>query len=428
MKSDVPIFALADCNNFFVSCERVFRPDLRQRPVVVLSNNDGCVVARSNESKALGIKMGEPYFRLKGLFGQQGVEVFSSNYQLYGDMSRRVMSLLSAYTPKLDIYSIDEAFLDVSGMGQGEALQSYGQRIVREIGKGTGIPLSIGMAPTRTLAKVASKFAKTYPGYRGCCLIDSEEKREKALRLFPISDVWGIGRRLVRKLEDKGLKTAWDFCQKSELWVRHQFSITTVKTWRELQGENCLSAEELPYKKSICTSRSFTEAGISDRPVLEEAVADFAAACARKLREQSTLCRQITVFAHTSRFREDVASDYIQQNISLPVPSNNDSEIVGYALSALRSQYREGKFYYKKAGVIVWDISPQKIFQTDMFDALDREKQQRLAHTVDEINRRNGRGTLRLSVQGNQVDYASRPANRSPHYTTDWRELLVVKA
>lgn len=427
MKSDVPVFALADCNNFFVSCERVFRPDLRQRPVVVLSNNDGCVVARSNESKALGIKMGEPYFRLKGLLEKKGVEVFSSNYQLYGDMSRRVMSLLSGYTPKLDIYSIDEAFLDVSGMGTSDDLLRLGRRIVREVGKGTGIPLSIGMAPTRTLAKVASKFAKSYPGYQGCCLIDSEEKRGKALRLFPIGDVWGIGRRLVRKLEDKGVHTAWDFCQKSELWVSNQFNITTVKTWRELQGESCLSADEQPYKKSICTSRSFPDTGISEHAVLEESLADFAASCARKLREQNTLCRQVTIFAYTSRFREDLAKDYIQLNISLPVPTDNDAEIVGYALSALRSQYREGKYFYKKAGVIVWDICPKKVVQTDVFDTIDRARQRQLARTVDEINRRNGSGTLRLSVQGDRADYAPKSANRSPHYTTDLRELLVLK-
>ena len=230
------VFGLVDCNNFFVSCERVFRPDLRGKPVVVLSNNDGCVIARSNESKALGIRMGEPFFKVRDVVARHGVAVFSSNFALYGDMSRRVMSLLSAYTPRLDIYSVDEAVLDLTGMGDAEFLRGYGRDIVRKIGKGVGIPVSLGVAGTKTLAKMASKYAKRYPAYEGVCLIDTEEKREKALRRFAVGDVWGIGRRMQKALEYHGIRTAWDFVCRSEGWVRHEFSVAGVRTWRELQG------------------------------------------------------------------------------------------------------------------------------------------------------------------------------------------------
>lgn len=212
----MPLFGLADCNNFYCSCERVFQPDLRDKPVVVLSNNDGCIIARSNEAKALGLKMGEPFYKVRDLLDRNGVAVFSSNYNLYGDMSRRVMSLLSRYTPALEVYSIDEAFLDLSGMGTSDQLLSYSRDMVRAVTKGTGIPISLGIAPTRTLAKMASKFAKKYKGYQGVCLMDTEEKREKALKLFDISDVWGIGPRHTATLSYHGIHTAWDFTQKSE--------------------------------------------------------------------------------------------------------------------------------------------------------------------------------------------------------------------
>ncbi|MCF0205845.1 MAG: Y-family DNA polymerase, partial [Bacteroidales bacterium] len=234
------LFGLADCNNFFVSCERVFRPDLRNQPVVVLSNNDGCVISRSNEAKALGIKMGVPLFQITQEVGKHNIAVFSSNYRLYGDMSQRVMSLLSTYTPKLDQYSIDEAFLDFSNMGDYEYLHNYGKQIVADIYKGVGIPISLGIAPTKTLAKMASKFAKKYKGYENCCIIDNDEKREKALKLFDIADVFGIGRRTYDHLKKYGIRTAMDFVKLNGEWVKSAFSITGYRTWRELQGESCL--------------------------------------------------------------------------------------------------------------------------------------------------------------------------------------------
>ena len=232
------LFGLVDCNNFYCSCERVFHPDLIGKPVVVLSNNDGCVIARSNEAKALGLKMGDPFYQVKDMLEKNNVAVFSSNYNLYGDMSKRVMSLLSRYTPKLTQYSIDEAFLDFSGM---DNLQEYGKEIVRRIVKGTGIPVSLGIAPTKTLAKMASKYAKKYKGYEGVCLIDTDEKREKALKLFEIGDVWGIGHRNTKKLEYYGIKSARDLTQKSASWVQKELSVTGLRTWKELQGESCIS-------------------------------------------------------------------------------------------------------------------------------------------------------------------------------------------
>ena len=242
------MFGLVDCNNFYCSCERVFNPELRTQPVVVLSNNDGCIIARSNEAKALGIEMGMPFYQAKELLEREKVAVFSSNYTLYGDMSRRVMMLLSEFTPELTQYSIDEAFIDLTGMGGGEALRDYGKRIVRTIGKGTGIPVTLGIAPTKTLAKVASRYGKKYKGYEGVCLIDTEEKRIKALQGFDIADVWGIGRRSAKKLEYYGVKTAWDFTQWSESRVRRLLTVTGTRTWKELRGENCIDISELPEK------------------------------------------------------------------------------------------------------------------------------------------------------------------------------------
>ena len=275
------MFGLVDCNNFYCSCERVFNPALRTSPIVVLSNNDGCIIARSNEAKALGIEMGTPFYQAKGLLEANKVAVFSSNYTLYGDMSKRVMMLLSEFTPELMQYSIDEAFMDLSWFGNGDELCEYGKRIVKRIGKGTGIPVTLGMAPTKTLAKVASKYGKKYKGYEGVCLIDTEEKRIKALQGLDVSDVWGIGRRTAKKLNYYGVKTAWDFTCWSEDQVRRLFTVTGVRTWKELRGESCIDISELPQKQSICTSRSFPDGGLSEVGVVEEAVANFAASCFR---------------------------------------------------------------------------------------------------------------------------------------------------
>lgn len=382
---------LVDCNNFYCSCERVFNPTLREVPVVVLSNNDGCVIARSNESKALGIQMGTPLYQIKDLLEQRNVAVFSSNYTLYGDMSRRVMMLLADYTPELTQYSIDEAFLDLDGLGEGDALREYAKRIVRTVGKGTGIPVTMGIAPTKTLVKVANKYGKKYKGYEGVCMIDTEEKRRKALEGFDIGDVWGIGRRHKKKMDYYGIRTAWDFTQKSESWVRKLMTVTGVRTWKELRGENCINVDDLPQKQSICTSRSFADQGLSERGQVEEAVANFAAECVRKLKEQRSCCNGMTVFAYTSRFRLDLPQHVINRNVQLQVPSRDTAEIVSYAVGALRADWRESmRYQYKKAGVILCGICPDSAVQTSLFDEIDRGKQAKLAAAIDAINRKTG--------------------------------------
>ena len=333
------MFALVDCNNFYCSCERVFNPALRTSPVVVLSNNDGCIIARSNEAKAMGIAMGTPFYQVKDMLERNKVAVFSSNYTLYGDMSRRVMMLLSEFAPDVSQYSIDEAFVDLSGFGSGDMLREYGMKIVRAIGKGTGIPVTMGIAPTRTLAKVASKYGKRFKGYHGVCLIDTADKRIKALQGLDVADVWGIGRRSVSKLNYYGVHTAYDLVQRSESWVRKMLTISGVRTWRELHGESCIDIEELPQKKSICTSRSFADEGLSELSHLEEAVANFASACSRKLKQQHSCCGAVTVFAYTCRFRTDVPRRAINHTSVMTVPTNDLRELVSTAVDALRSQW-----------------------------------------------------------------------------------------
>ena len=423
------LFGLADCNNFYCSCERVFHPDLRNKPVVVLSNNDGCVIARSEESKSLGIKMGTPFYQVKEQLEQNEVAVFSSNYNLYGDMSRRVMSLLSTYTPRLDVYSVDEAFLDLSDMGDAEHLVSYCKNMVKTISKGTGIPISLGIAPTKTLAKMASKFAKKYKGYDGVCLIDTDEKREKALKLFEVDDVWGIGHRHAKKLAYYGIRTAWDFVQKSESWIRKEMTVTGVRTWKELCGESCISIDELPHKKSVCTSRSFAEQGLNQLGQVEEAVANFAAQCSRKLKEQHTVCQSISVFAHTSRFRTDMPQDYIHSTVHLQVPTNDHQELVVLAVKLLRNQWKgDSLYWYKKTGVIVWNICKDHAIQRSLFDTVDREKQAALAKAIDEINRKNGHNTVRVAVQGFGKTWHLKNEYLSKQYTTNLDDVIVVKA
>ena len=422
------MIALADCNNFYCSCERVFNPALRTTPVVVLSNNDGCVVARSNEAKALGIPMGIPFYQARELIEKNGVAVFSSNYNLYGDMSRRVMTLLAEFTPTLMPYSIDEAFLDLSGMGSGEALRDYGKRIVRVVGKGTGIPLTVGIAATKTLAKVAAHYGKRYKGYEGVCLIDTDERREKALRQLPVGEVWGIGRRLRATLEYHGVRTAWDLTQKSESWTRRLLTVTGTRVWRELRGESCIDIDELPLQKSVCTSRSFADEGIADLGRLEEAVANFAAACSRKLKARQSCCSGLTLFAYTSRFRDDLPARSINRTIHLPVPTNDQQEIIHAAITLLRADWdRSGTYHYKKAGVIVWDITAASAIQTTLFDPIDRAKQARLAAAIDAINRRNGHDTVKVAIQGTAPkNWGLKQEHISQQYTTNLLEVIQV--
>lgn len=449
------MIGLADCNNFYCSCERVFRPDLIGKPVVVLSNNDGCVIARSEEAKALGYKMGDPFYQVKEKLEAEGVAIFSSNYTLYGSLSNRVMSMLSHYSPHIDQYSIDESFFDVDQsmaerffqdnlkendtfLNNESLLHQYGAKISADVLRAVGIPISIGIAETKTLAKIGSKFAKKYKGFQGCCLIDTDERRHKALSLFPVEDVWGIGRQIARKLDYMGIRTAAQFADKKESWVRSHFNITTLRTWKELNGESCISIEELPQKKSICTSRSFADEGITDKNVIEEAVANFAVRCTEKLRRQGSVCQGITVFAWTSRFNEHVPEYTIHDSLTLPIATNAQEDIVGAALSILRAKYpkpmadsrpdrSDMSFHFKKAGVILWQISPDHPRQQDLFDPIDRSKQKKLMEAIDAINRKNGYGTIRQAIQGTDCRFDLKREYMSKQFTTNIHDILKVK-
>jgi len=443
----------------------VFRPDLIGKPVVVLSNNDGCVIARSEEAKALGYKMGDPFYQVKEKLEAEGVAIFSSNYTLYDSLSNRVMSMLSHYSPRIDQYSIDESFfeadesmakvffrehtedhptlfnkitIDELSEKPDSLLHRYGSKISADVLRAVGIPISVGIAETKTLAKIGSKFAKKYKGFQGCCLIDTDERRHKALSLFPIEEVWGIGRQIARKLDYMGIRTAAQFADKKESWVRSHFNITTLRTWKELNGESCISIEELPQKKSICTSRSFANEGITDKNVIEEAVANFAVRCTEKLRRQGSVCQGITVFAWTSRFNEHVPEYTIHDSLTLPIATNAQEEIVGAALSILRAKYPKPmadsrpdrpdmSFHFKKAGVILWQISPDHPRQQDLFDPIDRSKQKKLMEAIDAINRKNGYGTIRQAIQGTDCRFDLKREYMSKQFTTNIHDILKVK-
>ena len=421
------MFALVDCNNFFVSCERVFRPQLEGKAVVVLSNNDGCVVARSNESKAMGIRMGTPYYQVSHLADSGRLEVCSSNYVLYGDMSARVMSILADAVPKIEIYSIDEAFLVLDGMGK-DRIGTLCASLVSKIRRWTGIPVSIGVAPTKTLAKIASHFAKKFPGYKGVCMIDTEEKRMKALSLTPIEEVWGVGRRLAPKLVESGVRTALDYVERPESWIREHYMLHGVRTWMELRGTVCVEAETESARKSICTSRSFADM-LENEDELSMKVSDFAAQCARKLREEGTAATEVTTFLYTNRFRTDLEQYFPSATIRLHTAASNTQEIVSAALQALHVIFRQG-YRYKKAGVTVGNIVPADSVQASLFDFDPglRAKNDRLSKIMDMMNSRGDSSLLRLASQkGGHYAADIRREHCSRRYSTSLDEIIEVK-
>ena len=431
------MYGIIDCDNCYVSCERVFRPDLKDKPVVVLSNNDGCVVARSNEAKKMGIKAGTPYFQLAEQFPNQKIVVFSSNYELYGELTSRVVSIIRKEAPAYFRYSIDECFVYLDGMEHLD-LKVWGEDLHKKIKQSVGMPVSIGLAPNKTLAKMASHFAKKYQGYRHCCMIDSDEKRIKALKLYPIDEVWGIGRRYAARLEALGVKTAYDFAEHNQSWVRATFNnIVIERTWRELNGEDCVPNEEMAKKKSICTSRSFNGM-ITDLDGLRTHVSNYAARCAEKLRQQGTVASIVGVFLNTNVFREDLPQYWNFQEMRLITPTSSTITIVKAANDVLQKLYRQG-FHYKKAGVIVMGIGPNSPIQQDLFDtnAEQFEKMRKLDAVIDRINKLNGSETIVLgSQQYTQKDGKGKAqvfANaikhdfKSKNPTTRWSDIIVLK-
>ncbi|MBR3029659.1 MAG: Y-family DNA polymerase [Bacteroidales bacterium] len=417
------MIGLCDCNNFFASCERVFRPDLDGKPVVVLSNNDGCIIARSNEAKALGIKMGTPLFQARDVIEQNNVSVFSSNYQLYGDMSNRVISILKETVPAIEVYSIDEAFLNLEGLPL-DGLQQKGRDLSARIKKDTGIPVSIGIAPTKTLAKIASKLCKQYPKLRGCCLMYRPQDIEKVLRKFPVGDVWGIGRKYRRKLQLMGVSSAWDFCSLPRAEVSRLMSVTGVKTWMELHGEPCIGFDEVPQdRQTICVSRSFAH-DMTDLGQLDAAVATFTSKVAEKLRARKLKASVIHVFILTNRHRDEKPQDYSIRTTGFEVATNSTIELTEAASEALKYIYKKG-FGYKRAGVMVTDLVDSDKVQGVFFDTVDHEKQDRLMKVIDSINSVSGRSTVRIASNGEMDDFSTR-SRVSKRYTTRWDELMEV--
>ena len=407
-----------------MSCERVFRPDLEGMPVVVLSGNDGCVVSRSNEAKALGIKMGIPYFQIEAMAKKKGVTAFSSNFSLYGDLSSRVMSILAKHTPRLEQYSVDEAFMHCNHMPT-EELKTYYEQVVKQVRKWVGIPISIGIAPTKTLAKIANKYAKQHPGYHGVCIIDTEEKRQKALQGFAIEDVWGIGRQAQKKLAAANIQTAWDFAQQLPIFAKNLLHKPGVQTWQELNAVDCIDITDRPERQSISQSRTF-QTGISDRATIEKALVDFMSYCAEKMRKQGSVCQQFIVYAHTSRFAEQ-DTHVIHQVVTLPIPTAITSELVRHMLVALRRQWRA--YPYKKAGVVLMNLSPAANQQQVLFDERPRERDERLQKAIDNINRQYGKPAVKIGTQILATD--TKPLTKkeklSPCYTTNIREIMNVK-
>ncbi|MCL2072448.1 MAG: Y-family DNA polymerase [Marinilabiliaceae bacterium] len=418
------MFGLCDCNNFYVSAERVFRPDLINQPVLVLSNNDGCVISRSNEVKKLGIKMGEPFFKVKELVKKFNITVFSSNYELYADMSSRVMSILSGFSPETEIYSIDECFLDLSGMELFD-LKEYGKKIVDTVERNSGIPVCLGIAPTKTLAKLSNRFAKKYPAYKRVCLMDTDTKIEKGLKLTEIGDVWGIGRRYAAKLIKNKIETAYDFTQLPKEWVRKNMSVVGERLWRELQGESCLSIDSVqPPKKQICTSRSFGQP-VTDLSPLFAAVAEYATHCAYKLRQQKSYAASIMVFISTNWFNKKLAQYHNSKIITLPVPTSSTIEIINFSRIALEMIYRPG-YQYKKAGVIITEITDIEGIQGNIFYQIDITKHGKLMKTIDHINDSFGADTIKVAAVGQGVHEMQRN-KLSPRYTTRIQDILKVK-
>ena len=421
------MFALVDCNSFFCSVEKVFHPGLDGRPVCVLSSNDGCIVALTPEAKAVGLHRGDPIFKMKDIVEKHQVILFSTNMPLYAAMSRRVTSILRLSVHHVENYSIDESFCDLKSFGEHFDLTKQMREVRQRIKLWTDIPVSIGIAPSKTLAKMGSKFAKQYQGYRGVCMIDTEEKRRKALEIFALSDVWGIGRRTLEVLNYYGVHTPLQFADKKESWVRAHFHQPGVQTWMELNGIPCIDTSEVIRNQNICTSRSFGDM-VSDLPSLKASVASFASSCANKLRGQQSLCQSVTVFVSSNSFRTDLPQYGNAATVLLATPTSDTLEINKAAMQCLESVYLPG-IMYKKSGVLLGKISPAYPAQMELFNSpVRRMRRENLMHALDDINQRYGAKTLHLAVEdcGHQPWHV-KCEHRSPNYLTDINEILTIR-
>lgn len=416
------MFALVDCNNFYVSCERVFNPKLEGKPIVVLSNNDGCIIARSEEAKMLGLKMAEPIFKKTKFLKENGVHIFSSNYTLYGDMSQRVTETLSHFSPQIEIYSIDEAFLHISE--RNIALKNLAEKIVETVKQNTGIPISVGIGPTKTLAKIANKAAKQTGGI---FILNNSRHRDVILRNTAIGKVWGIGRQYSKLLQKSKVETAHDFTLLNDIWLKTKMKVIGLRIKKELLGESCIPLEIIiPAKKAIATTRAFGKK-TSELKYIEQAVSTYAVRCAEKLRKQNSVANLLAVFIHTDPFNPNEPQINKSKTITLPVATNSNTELVKYALICLHSIF-EGNFMYKKAGVIVDGLQNESSFQQNIFDQTDRKKQHKVIQTIDNLNKEFGRDKVKLAVQGSGKEWKLRQEKLSKRYTTNLNEIIEVKA
>ena len=419
------VFGLVDCNNFYASCERIFQPSLEGKPIAILSNNDGCVIARSNEAKALGLPMGAPAHQYNSFFNQHNVKVFSSNYPLYGDMSRRVMDVLKQFTPLVEVYSIDEAFLQFEGFEHYD-LEEYARQIRKRVRKWTGMPVSIGLGPSKALAKVANRVAKKFADRTGgVYVIDSEEKRIKALKWLAIGDVWGIGHRHNKRLVLRHVRTAYDFTQLSDAWVRKEMSVVGLRLKHDLLGKSSIPLEMIAApKKAIATTRSF-ESLIDDYQELRERVSTFASLCAEKLRRQNSRCHAVYVFVRSNPFMPDLPQYRNSTMISLPFATNSSLTLSKTALHGLDLIYKSG-ISYKKTGVMVTGIVPEDAYQTTLF-TYENPKHQALMQRIDYLHKRFGPHKIKIANQDLNKTYKMKQAHLSPRYTTDVRDVIRVR-
>ncbi|WP_203256456.1 Y-family DNA polymerase [Hyunsoonleella ulvae] len=418
------MYALVDCNNFYASCERVFNPNLQHKPIAILSNNDGCVISRSDEAKVLKLPMGAPIFKWESFCKANDIEVLSSNYPLYGDMSHRVMTILEQFTPDVEVYSIDEAFLEFKGFGDHD-FTDYGNQICQRILKWTGIPTSIGIAPTKALSKVANKIARKFPETtKGVYVIDSEEKRIKALKWITIESVWGIGRGLQKRLKAKGCKKAIDFVNLPDTWVRNNFGSTGFKLKKDLEGIPQLELDTPITKRAIATTRSF-DYSYDDLNYIKERVSTFATSCAEKLRKQGSSCHLVYVSLQSDRHKRNAKQHRESRVISLPYPTDSSLVISREAVRIATQIFKKG-IKYKRAGVIVMGLVPTDNHQLQMFDT-ENPKHKPLMHTIDVLNEKYADYKVKLGNQDLERTWKMRQERLSPRYTTNINEIIVVK-
>lgn len=422
------MFALVDVNSFYACCETTFRPDLKGRPVVVLSNNDGCVIARNAEAKRAGVKMGDPYFKQKDLFRRYGVVCFSSNYELYADMSSRVMSTLEAMSPRCEIYSIDEAFCDLTGVRNCRILQEFGQELKDAVYQNTGLAVGVGIAQTKTLAKLANHAAKKWQRQTGGVVdLSNQDRQRKLMAALPVDEVWGVGRRISKKLEVMGIKTVLDLADTDIRFIRKHFNVVLERTVRELRGEPCLELEEFaPVKQEIVCSRSFGER-ITDYDAMRQAICSYASRAAEKLRGEHQYCRFISTFVKTSPFALNEPYYGNSASVKLLTPTQDSRDIIAAATRSLDAIWKDGH-RYQKAGVMLGDFFSQGIAQLNLFDDnAPRRGSEKLMEVLDHLNAKEGKGALYFAGQGIQQQWAMKREMLSPRYTTRYEDLLQVK-